>query len=82
MRLQIQKWGNGAAIRLGKSLLQQVSGEIGSTVDVEIKNGGIFLKPVKNNFTLENILETCTKDNMRLTDDDKQWLNDQQGREI
>ncbi len=85
MRLEIQKWGNSAAVRLNKTLLKQLSTDIGDKFEVEIRDGGIFLKPIQEHpeYNLEELLASCTKKNTRLDDDDKQWLNDSpQGREI
>lgn len=76
-QLEVQKWGNSAAIRLNKGLLQQLSCEIGSKFNVIIKDGGFFLKPVSNpEYTLDELLKTCTKSNTKLTDEDRAWLYD------
>ena len=84
MELEIQKWGNSAAIRLNKALLKQVSSGIGGKVEAEVKNGGIFLKPIKGPaYTLDELLKTCTKENVRLDREDEEWLNDApQGKEV
>jgi antitoxin component of MazEF toxin-antitoxin module len=74
--IEIRKWGNSAAIRLNKGLLQQVSCEIGSTVEAIVKDGGVFLKPVTTpNYTLGELLETCSKKNTCLDSEDKVWLS-------
>ena len=82
--IEIQKWGNSAAIRLNKGLLQQVSCEIGSKVEAVVKDGGVFLKPVTAPvYTLDELLDTCTKKNTRLDDEDKAWLaSSPMGKEI
>ena len=77
MELEIQKWGNSAAIRINKTLLRQIHAEIGVSLVAEVRNGGLFLKPVKEpQFSLSDLLSTCTKDKMRLNDDDRDWLDD------
>ena len=74
--VEIQKWGNSAAIRLNKALLKQVSSDIGSKFEVILKDGGLFLKPVKEpSYDLEELLQTCTKENTRLDEEDQAWLN-------
>lgn len=74
--IEIQKWGNSAAIRLNKGLLQQLSCEVGSQVEAVIQEGGIFLKPVKvPEFTLEELMATCTEENTRLDKEDSSWLS-------
>jgi antitoxin component of MazEF toxin-antitoxin module len=84
MKISIQKWGNGAAVRLQRPLLQQIHCEIGETLEVEVVNGGLFLKPAREpEFSLEELLSTCTPDNVRLSNEDKEWLQDSpKGREL
>lgn len=82
--IEIQKWGNSAAIRLNKGILQQVSCEIGSKFEAIVKDGGVFLKPVTApTYTLDELLETCSKKNTKLDDEDREWLNSSAvGKEI
>ena len=68
--IEIQKWGNSAAIRLNKGILQQVSCEIGSKVEAVVKDGGVFLKPITApTYTMEELLSSCTKENVKLEED-------------
>lgn len=84
VHVEIQKWGNSAAVRLNKGILQQISCEIGEKFEAIIQDGGVFLKPVKApEYTLEEVLATCTKANTRLSEDEKAWLNSPSvGKEI
>ncbi|MBL4867525.1 MAG: PbsX family transcriptional regulator [Pseudomonadales bacterium] len=85
MQLEIQKWGNSAAVRLSKTLLEQLSSGIGDRFEVEVRDGGLFLTPLQDQpeFDLDELLATCTKKNTRLDDEDLEWLNDSpQGKEI
>ena len=73
--LEIQKWGNSAAIRLNKGILQQISCDIGTKFEALVQDGGVFLKPIREpEYTLAELLSTCTKSNTRLEDEDKSWL--------
>lgn len=77
MKLSIQKWGNGAAVRLQRPLLQQIQCSIGESLEVEVVDGGLFLRPVREpEFSLDDILESCTAENVRLSDEDLEWLQD------
>lgn len=76
MELKIQHWGNSAALRLNQMLLKQMGSSIGETLSVEIKGRSLILKPVKSSVTMESLLANCTKDNMRLSDEDREWLQD------
>jgi len=67
-QVEIQKWGNSAAIRLNKGLLQQLSCGVGSKFEAIIQDGGVFLKPIKNpEYTLDELLATCTKTTQKST---------------
>ena len=75
-KLEIQKWGNSAAIRLNKGLLKQISCEIGSKFEAIVQDGGVLLKPIKApEYTLDQLLESCTKSNIKMDAEDKDWLN-------
>lgn len=75
-QVEIQKWGNSAAIRLNKGLLQQLSCEIGSKFEAILQDGGVFLRPVSApEYTLGELLMSCTKTNTKLNDEDKAWLS-------
>lgn len=83
-KIKIQKWGNSAAIRLNKGVLQQISCSIGERFEVMIQGDGIFLKPIKAPlYSLEGLLKTCTKENTKIDSEDRAWLNDEPvGKEI
>ncbi|MEQ9270083.1 MAG: AbrB family transcriptional regulator [Haliea sp.] len=77
MKLSIQKWGNGAVVRLQRPLLRQIRCEIGESLEVEVVDGGLFLRPVREpEFSLDELLGTCTPENVRLSDEDHAWLQD------
>jgi antitoxin component of MazEF toxin-antitoxin module len=84
MELEIQKWGNSAAIRLNQSLLRQIKVGIGGSLVAEVRNGGLFLKPVTEpRYSLEDLLSTCTRAKMRLEEEDREWLDDASvGKEV
>jgi len=46
-----------------------------STFEAIVQDDGIFLKPIASpNYSLDELLETCTKDNVVMDDEDKEWL--------
>lgn len=76
MKLAIQKWGNGAAVRIQRVLLQQIKCDIGESLEVEVVDGGLFLRPVREpEYSLDDLLASCTPEKVKLTDEDKQWLD-------
>ncbi len=66
MKVKIQKWGNSLAVRIPKSYAVQT--EIGqdSVVDLSVLEGNIIVKPekMKPKFTLEELLENVTEENL------------------
>tara|TARA_R100001129_G_C5088964_1_gene180688 strand:+ start:138 stop:395 length:258 start_codon:yes stop_codon:yes gene_type:complete len=76
MRLAIQKWGNGAAVRIQRALLQQIKCDIGESLEVEVVDGGLFLRPAREpEYSLDELLASCTPSKVKLTDEDREWLN-------
>ncbi|ACR12685.1 AbrB/MazE/SpoVT family DNA-binding domain-containing protein [Teredinibacter turnerae] len=74
--IEIQKWGNSAAIRLNKGLLNQLSCDIGNTFEVTLKDGGVFLKPVREaKYSLAELLENCPDESLKMDEEDDAWLN-------
>ena len=82
MTVTISKWGNSAALRLNKTVLNQLSTAIGDKFKVEVKDGSILMTPIKDQpeYKLEDLLVTCTVENTRVDDD---WLSDDPaGKEV
>jgi antitoxin MazE len=65
MRTRIQKWGNSLALRIPKTFAAEVKLEQDSLVEVTVNDGTIVVNPVsEQNFTLEQLLEGITKNNI------------------
>lgn len=45
--MRVQKWGNSAAMRLNAELLKQWGVKIGDTVEAEIADGALIMRPVQ-----------------------------------
>jgi len=77
MQLEIQKWGNSAAIRLSKTLLKQIETVIGEKVNAEVKDGELILRPVQSGpeYSLDELLASCTKARIKLDKEDKAWFD-------
>jgi len=77
MELEILKWGNSAAIRINRSLLKQIKAGVGASLVAEVRNGGLYLKPATEpQYSLADLLSTCTKAKMIMDDEDRMWLED------
>jgi antitoxin ChpS len=58
MKLKIQKWGNGAAVRLPSKLLTQVGAKIGDSIEVDPE----AIKVAKPKYKLSDLIAQCNKD--------------------
>ena len=75
MNLEIKSWGNSAGIRLNKSILSQLDVAVGDSLSVEVNDGSLILTPAEPVYTMADLLVGCTRESMRLNDEDSQWLN-------
>ena len=57
MKLNIQKWGNSAAIRLPASMLSQIGAGIGDAVEVD----PAAFQVAKPKYKLDDLLAQCDK---------------------
>lgn len=69
MRTVISKWGNSLAIRIPASFAKDASLFEGGQVALSLKNGGLFVEPVKKKrklkkYSLSKLLEGITEDNL------------------
>ena len=78
MELTVKRVGNSAALPLSKPLLNILKAQIGSKLEVVVSSGSIIISPAREtfDFTLEDILATCTPAKIALNDEDKTWLSD------
>lgn len=71
--MQLQKWGNSAAVRLPKELLNQMNWKIGDTVLPEIQDGQLVLKVSKRpRYRLQDLLNEMGDDKQRVENWDMQ----------
>lgn len=69
MKVQIQKWGNSAAIRLPTAVLGQVGARPGDRLDMRTEEGRIVLVPSARQFKLEDLLAGITAENLPAAED-------------
>ncbi len=84
MRTEIKKWGNSAALRLPATALAKAGLEVNSPVEIEAAEGKLVVSAVNiPQYSLEELLENCSPRKMKLTEEDKQWLESESiGHEI
>jgi antitoxin MazE len=66
MKVQVAQWGNSAAIRLPKAILEDLRIEPGSEVEMWVQGRELHLRPVPpvTSHRLEDLLAQITGDNI------------------
>jgi len=65
MRAVVKKWGNSAAVRIPKNILELVRLDMDDPVDLREESGRIVIEPLKRrDFQLAELLEGITKENV------------------
>lgn len=75
MNVSIAKWGNSAAVRLPKQLMEQIQLHIGDSVEIEVDGDQLIIKPGKPD--LEFLLSQVTDANKH-----KELISDSTGGEL
>lgn len=56
----IQKWGNSLAIRIPQALAGQLEVEAGATVELQVREGELVVRPVRSKkLSLGELLKNC-----------------------
>ncbi|MGB4068335.1 MAG: AbrB/MazE/SpoVT family DNA-binding domain-containing protein [Nitrospira sp.] len=65
MKTTAQKWGNSLAIRVPKSVAQQVGLKEQDDLEIEVQDGNIVLKPnLRRVYRLEDLVKQITLKNV------------------
>lgn len=63
MNATIQKWGNSLALRIPKSVAQQIRVGEGDDVDLRVDAGGLVVRPARRRYRLAELLRRITDAN-------------------
>jgi antitoxin MazE len=65
MQTQVKKWGNSLALRIPKTLVEQMAIAADSTVEISIVEGNLVMVPVTEpELTLQALLAQITEENL------------------
>jgi len=64
MRVLVKKWGNSAAVRIPTGIMEAARLELNDAVDVREEGGRIVIEPIRPEFTLAQLLEGVTTENI------------------
>lgn len=62
MRVEIQKWGNSAAVRVPAQALKDARVHVGQSLELRVEAGRLVLEPAAE--SLEELLARMTPENM------------------
>ncbi len=79
MRVKVQKWGNSLALRIPKSLAEQISIKQGSSIDLILEDGKLVANPIaQEEYELKTLLSKVKETNLH-----REYLSDKpKGREL
>jgi len=69
MSAKIQKWGNSLGIRIPKTIIDQAKLDENSKVEIEHKNGNIIIMPIREKYSLDQLLKQVSKSNLHGEED-------------
>jgi antitoxin component of MazEF toxin-antitoxin module len=82
-QVAIRQSGGASIISIPKVILRTLALDTGASLDLSIEGNKIILTPIKQSLSLAAILEGSPKSALRLTEEDRLWLNSQSvGKEI
>lgn len=64
VRARVRKWGNGVGLRIPKTFAKATGLEHDGEVEISVKGGKLILEAVGRTFTLKDLLERITPENI------------------
>ena len=70
MQGKIKKWGNSLGLRIPKSLIEELELKVDSAVEIDHKNGALTVTPIKDHYSLNDLVEQIRPGNLHRSDDE------------
>jgi AbrB family looped-hinge helix DNA binding protein len=81
--LTLRKSGGANILSIPKAVLKALELHEGSQLELSIEGDKIVLTPILEELTLDDLLKGSPQKRLALTEEDKEWLNDNpKGKEI
>ncbi|MEM8829643.1 MAG: AbrB/MazE/SpoVT family DNA-binding domain-containing protein [Cyanobacteria bacterium P01_G01_bin.19] len=64
MNAKVSRWGNSLGVRIPKQLAEQVKLQDGEEIEIYCENNKLILVPKKKQYTLEDLLDGMTDENL------------------
>ena len=75
-QLAIRQSGGANIVSIPKAILKALSLQVGSTLELTIEDNRIVLTPASAEPTLSELLAGSPRENLALTDEDREWVAD------
>lgn len=62
MRVEVQKWGNSAAVRIPAPALKDAGMQVGQSLELHVEGGRLVIEPATE--SLEDLLAKMTPENL------------------
>lgn len=63
MKTRVHRWGNSLAVRIPKTIAQDLGLTSGSGVEISVRDGSLVLEPAQRVYTLEELVRGITNAN-------------------
>jgi len=73
-QIAIRQSGGANIVSIPKTILSVLGLHVGSSLDLSIEDNRIVLTPASADPTLEELLAGSPKENLALTEEDKEWI--------
>ena len=70
MRTTVSKWGNSLALRLPQPIVSGARLSEGQSVELEVREDGLFVRPSRPRYSLDKLLDGFTRSNQQ---DEAPW---------
>jgi len=75
VRLSVRQSGGANIVSIPKAIVKTLGLEVGSKLDLSIKDNTIVLTPVNETSSLEELLAGSPKECFKVTPEDRDWID-------
>ena len=73
-QIAIRQSGGANIVSIPKAILSTLGLQVGSSLELSIEDNRIILTPTSEEQTLEQLLAGSPKENLEMTEEDKEWI--------
>jgi AbrB family looped-hinge helix DNA binding protein len=73
--IAVRQSGGANIVSIPKAIVKILGLQVGSKLDLSIEDNKIILTPIKEEMTLESLLNGSAKACFEVTDEDREWID-------